>query len=103
LDYLIKFINIAKSKGAYRFRICDSVSFLDPFRTFLKINTLVSSVNFPLEVQTRNNFGMATANGMAAIRGGASSIMVTVNGLGEGTGNAALEEIVMALKYLEEY
>jgi homocitrate synthase NifV len=102
LDYLIKLINIAKTKGAYRFRICDSVSYLDPFRTFLKINTLASSVNFPLEVQTRNNFGMATANGMAAIRGGASSIMVTVNGLGEGTGNAALEEIVMALKYLED-
>ncbi len=102
LDYLIKLINIAKMKGATRFRICDSVSFLDPFRTFLKINTLLSSVDFPLEVQTRNNFGMATANGMAAIRGGASSIMVTVNGLGEGTGNAALEEIVMALKYLED-
>ncbi len=102
LDYLIKVINIAKTKGAYRFRICDSVSYLDPFRTFLKINTLLSSVNFPLEVQTRNNFGMATANGMAAIRGGASSIMVAVNGLGEGTGNAALEEIVMALKYLED-
>jgi homocitrate synthase NifV len=45
---------------------------------------------------------MATAKGMAAITGGASSIMVTVNGLGEGTGNAALEEIVMALKYLED-
>ena len=44
---------------------------------------------------------MATANAMAAIRAGAESIVTSVNGLGEGTGNAALEEIVMALKYLE--
>jgi homocitrate synthase NifV len=44
---------------------------------------------------------MATANGMAAIRGGADSIVASIGGLGDGTGNAALEEIVMALKYLE--
>src|SRR5665811_574050 len=43
----------------------------------------------------------ATANGLAAIRAGATSIMTAVNGLAEGTGNAAFEEIVMALKYLE--
>jgi homocitrate synthase NifV len=54
-----------------------------------------------LEVHTKNNFGMATANGLAAIRAGATSIMTAVNGLAEGTGNAAFEEIVMALKYLE--
>ena len=45
---------------------------------------------------------MATANGLAAIRAGASSIMTTVNGIAEGTGNTALEEIVRALKYLED-
>lgn len=103
LEFLLRIINIAKSKGAYRFRICDSVSVYDPFKTFLRISTILNAVDFPLdlEIQTRNDFGMATANSMAAIRAGASSVLVTVNGLGEGTGNAPLEEIVMALKYLE--
>jgi homocitrate synthase NifV len=101
LEFLLKILHIAKKKGALRFRICDTVSKLDPFRTFLYINTISSATNFPLEVYNHNDFGMATANGMAAIRGGASSLVVTVNGLGEGTGNAALEEIVMALRYIE--
>ncbi|MCG9479759.1 MAG: homocitrate synthase family protein [Actinomycetia bacterium] len=101
LEFLLKILHIAKKRGAYRFRICDTVSRYDPFRTFLNINSIANSVNFPLEVYNHNDFGMATANGMAAIRAGATSIVVSVGGLGEGTGNAALEEIVMALKYLE--
>ncbi len=101
LEFLLKILHIAKKRGAYRFRICDTVSKFDPFRTFLNINSIMSSVDFPLEVYNHNDFGMATANGMAAIRAGATSIVVSVGGLGEGTGNAALEEIVMALRYLE--
>ncbi len=102
LEFLLKVLNIAKKKDAYRFRICDTVSRFDPFRTFLYINTILNSINFPIEVYNHNDFGMATANAMAAIRAGASSLVTTVNGIGEGTGNAALEEIVMALKYLED-
>jgi homocitrate synthase NifV len=102
LEFLLKMINIAQKKGACRFRICDTVSRLDPFRTFLYINTILNTIDFPIEVYNHNDFGMATANAMAAIRAGASSLVTSVNGLGEGTGNAALEEIVMALKYLEE-
>lgn len=101
LGFLLKLISMAKKKDAYRFRICDTVSRLDPFRTFLYINTISSATDIPIEVYNHNDFGMATANGMAAIRGGASSLVVSVGGLGEGTGNAAMEEIVMALKYLE--
>ena len=101
LGFLLKLISIAKKKGAYRFRICDTVSKFDPFRTFLYISAISNATNFPLEVYNHNDFGMATANGLAAIRGGASSLVVSVGGLGEGTGNAAMEEIVMALRYLE--
>ncbi|MFA5014556.1 MAG: homocitrate synthase family protein [Actinomycetota bacterium] len=101
LGFLLKLISIAKKKGAYRFRICDTVSKFDPFRTFLYISTISNATKFPLEVYNHNDFGMATANGLAAIRGGASSLVVSVGGLGEGTGNAAMEEIVMALRYLE--
>ncbi|MFO7928250.1 MAG: homocitrate synthase family protein [Candidatus Humimicrobiaceae bacterium] len=101
LEFLLKVMNIAKKRGAYRFRICDTISRFDPFRTFLNINNITNSLDIPIEVYNHNDFGMATANAMAAIRAGASSIVVSVGGLGEGTGNAALEEIVMALKYLE--
>jgi len=101
LGFLLKLISIAEKKGAYRFRLCDTVSRLDPFRTFLFISTISNVSSIPIEVYNHNDFGMATANGMAALRGGASSMVVSVGGLGEGTGNAAMEEIVMALKYLE--
>jgi homocitrate synthase NifV len=53
-------------------------------------------------MHTHNDFGMATANALAGVRAGASWAGVTVIGLGERAGNAALEEVVMALKYLEE-
>ncbi len=101
LEFLLRLISISAKKGAYRFRICDTVSRLDPFRTFLYISTILSAMDIPIEIYNHNDFGMATANGMAGIRGGASSLVASVGGLGEGTGNAAMEEIVMALKYLE--
>lgn len=101
LEFLLKLISLAKRKGAERFRICDTVSRFDPFRTFMNISTINSAVGFPLEMYNHNDFGMATANGMAAIRGGAAGLVVSIGGLGDGTGNAALEEIIMALRYLE--
>lgn len=102
LEFLLKVLRIAQKKEAYRFRICDTVSSLDPFRTFLLVNSILNNVDFPIEVYNHNDFGMATANAMAAVRAGAVSLVTSINGLGEGTGNAALEEIVMALKYLED-
>ncbi len=101
LEFILKVLHLAQKKEAFRFRICDTVSKLDPFRTFLLINTILSTTEFPIEVYNHNDFGMATANAMAAIRAGAVSLVTSVNAIGEGTGNAALEEIVMALKYLE--
>ena len=101
LEFLLKLVTLAKKKGAQRFRICDTVSKFDPFRTFMNINTINAAVDFPLEVYNHNDFGMATANAMAAIRAGAVSLVVSVGGLGDGTGNAAMEEIVMAMRYLE--
>lgn len=102
LEFLLKVLNLAKKRDAYRFRICDTVSRLDPFRTFLLINTILNTVDFPVEVYNHNDFGMSTANAMASIRAGAVSLVTSVSGIGEGTGNAALEEIIMALKYLED-
>jgi homocitrate synthase NifV len=49
-------------------------------------------------MHTHNDLGLATANALAGLRAGATSVNTTVNGLGERAGNAALEEVVMALK-----
>jgi len=52
-----------------------------------------------IEVHTHNDLGMATANAIAGIKGGAKFVNTTINGLGERAGNAALEEVVMGLKH----
>jgi len=88
----------AQEWGASRFRFCDTVGVLDPFCTHLKVKRLVSILSIPVEIHTHNDFGLATANALAGIKAGASSVNTTVNGLGERAGNAALEEVIMALK-----
>jgi len=54
----------------------------------------------PIEVHTHNDFGLATANALAGVRAGAAFVSTTVLGLGERSGNAALEEVLMALTHL---
>ena len=51
-------------------------------------------------MHTHNDFGMATANALSGVEAGATIVNTTVNGLGERTGNAPLEEVVMAFKYI---
>ena len=88
----------AQEWGASRFRFCDTVGILDPLTTYDKVHQLVTQLEIPVEMHTHNDLGMATANAIAGIRAGATSVNTTVNGLGERAGNAALEEVVMALK-----
>jgi homocitrate synthase NifV len=88
----------AQSLGAFRFRFCDTVGILDPLTTFRQVQQLVQALQIPVEMHTHNDLGLATANALAGIQAGALSVNTTVNGLGERAGNAALEEVVMALK-----
>lgn len=97
--FLLDLLRVCRSLGADRFRFCDTLGILDPFAMHGKIALLRQSVpEVDLEVHTHNDLGMATANALAAIRAGARFVNTTVNGLGERAGNAALEEVVMALK-----
>jgi homocitrate synthase NifV len=100
LDFLIQFGLNAKEAGADRLRFCDTIGVLDPFETHRIIKELVKEIDMEIEMHTHNDFGMATANALAGIKAGATWINTTVNGLGERAGNAALEEVVMALKYI---
>lgn len=96
-DFIIEFINCAKQAGADRFRFCDTVGVMDPFTIRNKIEKIYKATNFDIEMHTHNDFGMATANAIGGVLGGANHVGVTVNGLGERAGNAALEEVLMAL------
>lgn len=100
MDFLSEFARQAQNAGADRIRYCDTVGILDPFKTFDRISTLKENIGIDVEMHTHNDFGMATANALAGVKAGASHVGVTVNGLGERAGNAALEEVVMALKFL---
>ncbi len=100
-EFLIEFARTAKDVGADRIRYCDTLGILDPFETYWRIKAVIDAVNIDVEMHTHNDLGMATANAIAGIKAGAAFVNVTVNGLGERAGNAALEEVVMALKYLE--
>ncbi len=98
--FLLEVAASAEQWGASRFRFCDTVGILDPFNTYRKIKLLVNALAIPIEMHTHNDLGMATANALAGVQAGARSLNTTVNGLGERAGNAALEEVVMALKQI---
>ena len=102
-EFLIEFIDEAKKAGADRFRYCDTVGIMEPFSIRKNIEELYQRTGFDIEMHTHNDFGMATANAIAGILGGASHVGLTVNGLGERAGNAALEEVLMALMYVYGY
>lgn len=99
-DFLLDVAQYAQEWGAFRFRFCDTVGILDPFTTYDKVAKLVAALTIPVEMHTHNDLGLATANALAGVRAGATSVNTTVNGLGERAGNAALEEVVMAMKHL---
>lgn len=99
-EFLIRFASGVKEAGADRMRYCDTVGILDPFTIYDKVKCIVENIGIAIEVHTHNDFGMATANTLAGIRAGADYAGVTVNGLGERAGNAALEEVAMGLKHV---
>jgi homocitrate synthase NifV len=102
LSFLLEFANTAKEVGADRIRFCDTLGILDPFETYRVIKHIRANADIEIEMHTHNDFGMGTANAMAGLRAGATHVNTTVNGLGERAGNAALEEVVMALKVIEK-
>ena len=101
--FLFEFIKTAIEAGANRFRFCDTIGIMSPYTVYDRIRTIVSSFDIPVEVHMHNDFGMATANTIAGVEAGAEFVNVSVNGLGDRAGNAALEEVVMALKYIKNY
>jgi homocitrate synthase NifV len=102
LGFLAEFAAAVAQTPAFRLRLADTVGTLSPARTVSLVNHLREAApSLQLEIHAHNDLGLATANTLAALAAGCSSASVTVNGLGERAGNAALEEVVMALKVAE--
>ncbi|WP_321519575.1 pyruvate carboxyltransferase [uncultured Bacteroides sp.] len=103
LSFLKEFIGLAAFLGTSRVRIADTVGTLNPISCFKLIKSIRATYqDLPLEIHTHNDLGMATANTVSAYLAGAECLSVTVNGLGERAGNAALEEVAMALEMSEK-
>jgi len=101
MEFLLQFARTARDSGADRLRYCDTLGILDPFETFIRVRNIIDIIGIDIEMHTHNDFGMAIANAIAGIKAGAIYVNTTINGLGERAGNAAFEELVMALKYIE--
>jgi homocitrate synthase NifV len=99
-EFLLRVIVAAEQAGAIRFRFADTLGLLDPFSSFEIFSRLRGASTLQLEIHAHNDLGLATANTLAAIRGGATHANTTVNGLGERAGNAPLEEVVVAMQKL---
>ena len=100
MSFLKEICDAAINAGAKTLNIPDTVGYLYPEEITARISEIVKFVGDRaiISVHNHNDLGMATANSLAAIKAGARQVEGTINGIGERAGNAALEEIVMAIK-----
>lgn len=99
-DFLANVVEAAETAGASRFRYADTLGVLDPFDALDAFRALRRRSGLELEMHAHDDLGLATATSLAAVRGGATHVSTTVNGLGERAGNAPLEEVVVAVHQL---
>ena len=102
IDFLCRIVEAAIDAGARTINIPDTVGYAIPHEYANLISELINRVpnadKAIFSVHCHNDLGLAVANSLAAVVAGARQVECTINGLGERAGNAALEEIVMAIK-----
>ena len=102
VDFLCRVVEAAIRSGATVVNIPDTVGYTTPVEMEGLIRTLIERVpgatDVEFSVHCHNDLGMAVANALAGVQGGARQIECTVNGLGERAGNTSLEEVVMAMR-----
>ncbi|HEY0909126.1 MAG TPA: homocitrate synthase [Bradyrhizobium sp.] len=101
-DFVARVIEAVERAGAHRFRFADTLGVLDPFKTHRIFSRLRAVSDLELEFHGHDDLGLATANTVAAVLGGATHVSVCVLGLGERAGNAPLEQVVVALDQTTE-
>ncbi|MGB2580954.1 MAG: 2-isopropylmalate synthase [Thermoplasmata archaeon] len=98
LEFLHEVHSNIESVGVDRIDIPDTVGVMTPPAMMQFVSEIKKKTKVPLAVHCHDDFGLSVANSLAGVRGGAEEVHVTMNGLGERAGNAALEEVVMALE-----
>ncbi len=99
-DFLLRLSKEASKAGASRLIIYDTVGISLPHLIFNLVSEIHRATDMEIFMHCHNDYGLATANSLAGFKAGASGIDVAVNGLGGRSGNAALEEVVLALENL---
>ncbi|MFA6049441.1 MAG: 2-isopropylmalate synthase [Candidatus Micrarchaeia archaeon] len=89
-----------QAAGADKINVPDTVGATVPPMMRLLVSRLAKKIKIPIAVHCHDDFGLAVANSLAAVEGGARQVHCTINGIGERAGNASLEETVMALKVI---
>jgi len=106
-DYLCRVFEAAIKAGATTINVPDTVGYALPHEyeaLFRYLREHVPGIEeVVMSAHCHNDLGMATANTLGAIKGGARQVEVTINGLGERAGNTAVEEVVMALRTRPDY
>jgi 2-isopropylmalate synthase len=106
-DYLCRVIEAAIKAGATTINIPDTVGYGLPWEFGDRIRDLMNRVpgieRVIVSAHCHNDLGLAVANSLEAVRAGARQVECTVNGIGERAGNAALEEIVMAVRTRKDF
>ena len=101
-DFLCRVVEASIDAGATIINMPDTVGYATPseiYRRFMMVQNRVPNIDQAiLSTHCHDDLGMAVANSLAAVAAGAGQIECTINGIGERAGNAALEEIVMAIK-----
>ena len=101
-DFLCRVVEAAIDAGATTINIPDTVGYATPAEIYERFDMLRRRVpnidRAVLSTHCHNDLGLAVANSLAAVAAGAGQIECTINGIGERAGNAALEELVMAMK-----
>jgi 2-isopropylmalate synthase len=102
IDYLKRCVEAAIRAGATTINLPDTVGYAVPEEYAAMFSDIIATVpgadKAIFSTHCHNDLGMAVANSLAGVRGGARQVECTINGLGERAGNAALEEVVMALR-----
>ncbi|UXY16114.1 2-isopropylmalate synthase [Chitiniphilus purpureus] len=102
IDFLARIFGEVIKAGARTLNVPDTVGYAVPYRTEAFFRELIAKTpggdSVIWSAHCHNDLGMAVANSLAAVLGGARQVECTINGLGERAGNAAMEEIVMAVK-----
>jgi len=107
MDFLCRVVEAVIKAGATTVNIPDTVGYAIPEEYGERIKGLVNRVpnigKAVISVHCHNDLGLAVSNSLAAVLNGAGQVECTVNGIGERAGNAAMEEVVMALRTREAY